>query len=421
MRRPDSLPRARWQPDRVARHGRAHPGEVEELGQEPREPIGFADDELSEGALVRVAARRATERFDRAPDRGERIHDLVRERRAQLSDGLQAFGARVQRVEPLLVRDVLEDRRRRGGCGAVALGPRRVQADWESPVAHRDATFGARRACAISRSTAERAGQLWRGDGDRFDYPGAQVLIERNPEQLRRCRVRVNKPARGVDRDDSAADILEDVSSLKANLHQLSRELLGAGTRLSKPGSDVPASERHGREYPELQPDTKVERRTGRYDDVGEVENAAECRDEQSAGVWQEQRCGGYDEDVKRCELRGSAPGYVDDRRYDKEIEQRLAIKEASPEGLPVDPAVQGGTRGEHEGPRDQQGGYQGQALVSVSPCQHRRNEDRAGHRESSQVHPAQNPVRIEDRLTSGVVEFGDGAHRLNALQIALE
>ncbi len=136
-RRRDSPRRARRQRDRPARRGHAHAREVEKLRQETRQPIRFADDEVRERALVRVGARRATERFDRAPDRRERILDLVRERRAQLSDCLETLGARVQRVEALLVGDVLEDRGRRGGCRvAVALGARRVQPNRETPVVH---------------------------------------------------------------------------------------------------------------------------------------------------------------------------------------------------------------------------------------------------------------------------------------------
>ena len=38
---------------------------------------------------------------------------------------------------------------------------------------------------------------------------------------------------------------------------------------------------------------------------------------------------------------------------------------------------------------------------VGVPPREHRRDEDRPGRRQPSQVYPAQNPVRIEDRLTT--------------------
>ncbi len=163
------------------------------------------------------------------------------------------------------------------------------------------------------------------------------MIIERKPEQLRGGRVRIHEPARGVDRDDSAAYVLEDVGGLETDLHQFRRQLLGARTRLAQPSRDVPAPKRNRREHPELQPDPEVQRRAGRDDDVGEVQDAAERRDQQAAGVRQEQRRGSDDEDVEGGELRGSAARDVDDRRYDDDVEQRLRVQERGPERLLVE------------------------------------------------------------------------------------
>ena len=64
----------------VQRHqpGGAHPREVEELAQEPAQPVALPDDEAREEPLVLVGVPGAGELLDRAPDRGQRVPDLVR-------------------------------------------------------------------------------------------------------------------------------------------------------------------------------------------------------------------------------------------------------------------------------------------------------------------------------------------------------
>ena len=192
--------------------------------------------------------------------------------------------------------------------------------------------FGAGRACAVSRSAIERTGQFWRGAGDRFDYPGAQVIIERNPEELRGCRVRIDEPARGVDRDDSAAYVLKDVGSLEADLHQFRRKLLGARTRLAEPGRDVPAPKRNRPEYPSCNQTPRSSGVPGVMMTSAKYKTQPSGRDQQPAGERQEQRRGGDDEYVQGGELRVSAARYMDDRSDDSEVEQRLTVKESGPE-----------------------------------------------------------------------------------------
>ena len=96
----------------------AHAREVEKLREQTREPIGLAHARARASVLLIVGhGGHPRDLLDRAANRRQRIPDLVRERRAQLRDALEALGAKTQHVEPLLVRDVLKDR------GRGAAGP----------------------------------------------------------------------------------------------------------------------------------------------------------------------------------------------------------------------------------------------------------------------------------------------------------
>src|SRR6185503_1488701 len=68
---------------------------------------------------------------------------------------------------------------------------------------------------------------------------GADAVIQGEPEQLRRGRVGIDETAGGIDRDDSAAYVLEDISGLQAYLYELRRELLGSSASLAQPSRDV--------------------------------------------------------------------------------------------------------------------------------------------------------------------------------------
>ena len=100
-------------------HG-AGAGEVEELAEQPAEAVGLAHGEREECLLVFVGDAAPLvptgQLFRGAPDGRQRVPDLVRQRGAQLGDGLQPLRAHVQRLQPLGVGDVLED----GGGGATA-------------------------------------------------------------------------------------------------------------------------------------------------------------------------------------------------------------------------------------------------------------------------------------------------------------
>ena len=95
----------------IERHelGGPHPGEVEELAQQPAQPVALPDDEAGEEALVVVGVLGAGELLDRAPDRGQRVPDLVGQRGAQRRHRLQPLGAGLELLHFLQVGDVGED------------------------------------------------------------------------------------------------------------------------------------------------------------------------------------------------------------------------------------------------------------------------------------------------------------------------
>jgi hypothetical protein len=85
----------------------------------------------------------------------------VRQRRTELRDSLEPLGAKAQRVDPLLIRDVLEDCRR--GSIEVArfpIGVCRGDADRKSPKHRRYEAFRSRRANLMLHRSLERLGQL---------------------------------------------------------------------------------------------------------------------------------------------------------------------------------------------------------------------------------------------------------------------
>ena len=90
----------------------AHAREIEKLGQQARQTIRFAHDEVAECLFIVCRDGARGQLLHRASDRRERILDLVRERCRKLGDRLEPLRAKIQLFETLLVGDVLEDRRR---------------------------------------------------------------------------------------------------------------------------------------------------------------------------------------------------------------------------------------------------------------------------------------------------------------------
>ena len=83
------------------------------------------------------------------------------QRGAQLGDSLEPLGAQSQRVDALLIGDVLEDGRRRSvEVTALAVGVRRGDADGKSPSDRRHESFCSRRPDLMHHGPLERVRQF---------------------------------------------------------------------------------------------------------------------------------------------------------------------------------------------------------------------------------------------------------------------
>ena len=112
-----------------------HPGEVQELAQQPAQPVALPHDQAGQEPLVLVGVLGAGELLDRAPNRRERITDLVGQRGAQLRYRLQPLGPHVELLNLLEVRDVGEDGGDRRSLLRLLPEGGGAQADREHPPA----------------------------------------------------------------------------------------------------------------------------------------------------------------------------------------------------------------------------------------------------------------------------------------------
>ena len=115
--------------------GGPHPGEVEELAQQPAQPVALPHDQAGKEPLVVVGVLGAGQLLHRASDGGERVADLVRQRGAQLGYRLQPLGPHVELLHFLEVRDVGEDGRNRRGLLRLLPEGGGAQPDGEHPPA----------------------------------------------------------------------------------------------------------------------------------------------------------------------------------------------------------------------------------------------------------------------------------------------
>jgi hypothetical protein len=122
----------------IHRHelGRAHPGEIQKLGEQATEPVALAHHQIREVTVILVGMGRARKLLHRTPDRGQRVADLVGEGRGEGRDRLEAFRPEIQFVETLQVGNIREYRRHRGTTVRVPLEGGGRQADGEAPAIH---------------------------------------------------------------------------------------------------------------------------------------------------------------------------------------------------------------------------------------------------------------------------------------------
>src|SRR5689334_24331558 len=73
--------------------------EIEKLGEQPRQSVRLALNQLGQRSGVVVRGRHLRQQFGGTSDRSQRILDLVREGSAQLGDGFESLGAGVKTLD----------------------------------------------------------------------------------------------------------------------------------------------------------------------------------------------------------------------------------------------------------------------------------------------------------------------------------
>src|SRR6185503_3754435 len=309
--------------------------EVEEFRKEPRQPIGFPHHESGERSLIVTRVRHARELFHRGADRCQRILDLVRQRRAQLRDALQPLRTQPERVDALLIRDVLEDGRRRAiEIAAVAVGVRGGHADRKATRHRRDQSLGACRANLVLHRPLERVRELRHDSLYRGEHRLAYLRGERRAEQLLGRRVDVEEAATGIHGDDAAPDVAQNLGGLQPRGLQLCDENVLPDARALELPAQVGAAQRNDREDGQLQPRRRHQGRAMDEHRVRDVQHVAQRGDEQSSTNRQQQAGSGDDENVERGKLRRAAVRDVYDRGDQQQVEDRLEVQKSRLERL---------------------------------------------------------------------------------------
>ena len=119
--------------------------------------------------------------------------------------------------------------------------------------------------CSAARRSASPSSGATRAD--RLEHRLAETLVDVDAEELLGHRVGVEQPAGSVDRDDAAADVVEDVLGLEARLLER-RERAGPSLRRSRAARPTDSdAERDEREDAELQPDARLDERRRRAEE----------------------------------------------------------------------------------------------------------------------------------------------------------
>jgi hypothetical protein len=274
----------------------AHAREVEELGEETAQPVRLAHHEMRERPLVVARELRPGELLAGAANGRERILDLVRERRGELGDALEPLGAETQRLDALLVGDVVEDRRGRAvGDAAVAVGVGGAYADGKASPDGRDHPLGARRAHPLPDRVLDGLHELRCDAAHGVEHGTPEHRVQVQTEQLFRHRVRVEQASARVDGEDAAADVEQDVGGLEPEMRE---HRLRPRARLLELLAEPGAAKCHEGEHAKLEPHGSGERNVHAPEGVGDVEHVAERGDEQPSADGQQQGGRRDDEDV---------------------------------------------------------------------------------------------------------------------------
>jgi hypothetical protein len=385
----------------------AHAGKIEELGEQARESVGFAQHQVAQRALVVGDGGPPRHQLDGAADGCQRILDFVRERGREFGHRLQPLRAQVELFEPLLVADVMEDRRRHAwDVATVARAGSRRHAHGEGLSPLREQPLGATEVHMLAQRTVEGIPHHRRHASEVVEHHHADRRLERQAQQLAGHRVGILQHAVLVERDDGAADVRQDVGGAQPYARQLGLQALGALPALAQARRDGAGAEGDRHEDGELEQQRDVQHTVGHHDHVGHVEDAAEAGDEQRAPRRQENRRRGIDEDVERGEARCRTLGDVHHRGHDEQVENELPVQEADRGRLPLQ--LRPDRRRDHNDQRQRKGERGDQRLFGIGdlPDEDGGDVDRGGQRQARHVEPPQHPSRLQNREESLVCSF---------------
>ena len=308
----------------------------------------------------------------------------------------------MEALEPLLPRNVLKDRGGRAADGgAIAIAERGGESNRKHVVGEPYHVFSTRRPNAVDRRARERPGDGWRSAGDALEHGSPDQFTEWQPEQRAGSRIGEQQRTMRVHGHDATADVAQDVIRLQPDEYELGGRAL---PRFLQPRADVAAGQGDGTEDDELQPHAEIGRGAAQPQDLDEVADDTEERDEQPAADGQQQRRARDDEDIEEGKLGCASPRDVDDRGHQQQVEYALPVQErpAQPRGAvsgTIDLGVGRRSHRDHHRDREDQRRDSRVGRGRAGPDELRGEEDGRRDGEATQIHPPDHPPGVEHGL----------------------
>ena len=215
--------------------------------------------------------------------------------------------------------------------------------------------FDAHQPHAAPRGGGDGRPELRREAGEFRHHRAPQPLARPESEDLLRCRIRVQQPAVRVHGDHARPEVAQNVVRLELHLAHFGCQCFALRAHDVHPAGDVAGHHCDENEDRELDPDACGDPRMP-PEDVGEVDQAGEQRDEPGIRRRHQQRRDGDEDDVEAGEIAFRAARHVDDRGNQDDIEQRLQIEEGRARQPTADMGVPVGGGCDARGGDQQQG-----------------------------------------------------------------
>ena len=420
--------------DRFGRQGRqldllglerALPRVLEQLRDEPLEPLRLPHDQVQEPRVLSLDVELLLKHLDRAGDRVETVPDLVRDAGRELPDRRQGLPAADAILEGLHLREILEER----DHSAPLPGCAQEKARRDSQ-RHRSAVRGQHRHLVSSpfRAPLQRFTEPCR---ERFEPRPERLQIVASLHRLGRhrqdlgCRpVPVPHRAACVDRREPAREVLENRLRIEQCPVQLGPRLVQRQPALAERPPDRAADRPHDEEERQIQDQTEPERRLAQPlgqpvrhrrhhpADLGHVERSVRQpgrgREEEPAPHGQKDPAHQRRQQEERRELAGRPPGEEEEIRDHRDVDQELRREK----GVHLRPALRRVVV-RHGQPRRERHQEHERVMPSQAQAGVRERDGHRGHQRDER-HAAENdrlhrlakprfPIRLRCRAGSGL------------------